>query len=325
MGKAWVLAALLSLGGCGPQRSEETRSAGRPHEPSETGNVSVPTPGEPETSSSADPNLNATQLRFSRVVAGVRRFCGLTLDTSDLACVEDESVTLYRRGPFIDFDLSEDFRLDELCTIKESGELQCELLQDELPAGKFMRVRAGFFNVCALDVDGNVRCWWPADLGGTPRDEFPGALQLEVNMDHACVTYELPGELDCFGKNAVAPPEKFLFSSFALGAKKVCGQALLPAEEDVREGVVCIDENGWELVQPGRFASLDVDIDGSGCAVTGGTASESNPQPSADRVHCWGLASFQTPVPLRQVSLSATQLCGVDKGGQVHCFQTSRE
>jgi hypothetical protein len=244
-------------------------------------------------------------LRFSKVVAGREHYCGLTLAESDLVCVKAGAVELRRAGPFRDFSLHEDVPpFQELCTIDAAGALACDGSPNLVPAGDFAQVSIGFFNACALATDGTVACWFPSELGGSPAPEISGAVELSVEMYGGCVR-DGAGHVTCFGEMPGGEIPHFI--RLAAAFRGICGIVLDPTQ---RGGIVCVGENGLSYPRMGTFTSLDVDINGRGCA--------SN---AAGAVECWDSLPEPTSASrLGSVSVSATQVCALDEEGGAHCL-----
>jgi hypothetical protein len=260
--------------------------------------------GEPAPPSPTSTSRTAKGLRFSKLVAGRDHYCGLQLDGA-LACVKGDSIELERKGPFLDLDLHEDqapgFR--ELCTIDAAGALACDLFTN-VPRGVFTQVKIGFFNPCALAQGGSVNCWGDPVLGASPAPDIQDAQELAVEMYGGCVRDALT-QIRCFGNMPVQTGELRLLN-IAASFEHICGQVFAP--EDTR-GVACIGSEGRVTHLDGFFTSLDVDIDGRGCASNG------------QQLQCWGgLVPPSSAVPLDRVSVSAGMVCALDAEGAAHCL-----
>jgi hypothetical protein len=273
---------ILALGGCGGTTSE---------------------PGEvPE----AEPSVES--LRFSKLVAGAERYCGLREGDSALVCVQGAHIEV-RPGPFLDFALHEDsiapYR--ELCTIDSAGQVACDLSTQE-PLAELHGLALGFFNSCALDREGKVVCWVPDELGGSPAPDVAGALELSVDMNHGCVRFDNVGHVRCFGTAFDEAISELHFLQLSVTPQRACGITLDPR---LGLGVACVDETGITVELAGAFSSLDTNVQDQGCAVDMDGA-----------VRCWG--GLIPPVhgePLQRVSVSSSQVCALDGQGAAHCLR----
>ncbi|HEY6077264.1 MAG TPA: hypothetical protein VIW29_00580 [Polyangiaceae bacterium] len=261
---------------------------------------------EPEPT--GDPERTVESLRFSKLAAGLDRYCGLTLDEGALVCVTDGKLSLERPGPFMDFALHEDLdSYRELCTVDMTGQLACDLSTD-VPAGNFHGVALGFFNSCALAEGGKVVCWIPPALGGSPvPEDLGGGFDLSVDMYHACVRFDVVGHFRCFGDPASEAMGELHFMRVSATPTGACGIARDPS---LGQGIACGDGMGVSMVLEGAFSSLDTSVNGDGCATD-----------SEGMIRCWG--GRQDPShseALPQVSVSANMICGLTADGAARCF-----
>jgi len=136
-------------------------------------------------------------------------------------------------------------------------------------------------------------------------------------MDIACGTSEQPLHFWCIGD----VPEGALPLHGA--DVSVAGQVLclaLPLDGLLGQaGVTCIDDSGPKPMLDGNYASLDVNVDGDGCAL------DTNGQ-----IGCWDAQSLgvseppldgpSVPGPFKAVSVSLTHACALLETGSVHCW-----
>lgn len=256
----------------------------------------------------AEPQRTPDSLRFSKLVAGLHRYCGLTLDERALVCVADGKVSLERSGPLQDFSLHEDVATyRELCTIDMTGQLACDLSSD-VPAGAFRQVAVGFFNSCALDQGGQAACWMPPALGGSPApDDIGGAVELSVDMYHACVRFDQNGHFRCFGEPLEQSVAELHFLRVSATTSGACGIAQDPR---FGTGIVCATATGVSKELEGAFSSLDTSVNGDGCATD-----------SDGMLRCWGGRQAPSHVErLQQVSVSSDTICALTADGAARCF-----
>lgn len=291
MALALFSAALAACGGTTTRRNND--------EP-----VTTPTTPTPTTPTPTTPE-RVEDLRFSKVVAGREHYCGLTLGKADLVCVKAGAIELKRTGPFRDFALHEDVPpFQELCTIDAAGALACDVAPDLVPTGNFSQLSIGFFNPCALATDGTVACWFSPDIGGSPAPEISDAVELSVEMYGGCAR-DRTGHVTCFGQ---MPHGEFPhLVQLAAAFQQVCGIVLEPKQSG---GIACVRDGGVVSPLAGTFTSLDVDVDGRGCATN-----------DAGVVECWGsLVAPSSPLALSHVSVSVAQVCALDDSGAAHCL-----
>jgi hypothetical protein len=257
-------------------------------------------PGRPE------PEPTVESLRFSKLVAGHDRYCGLRQSDAALVCVQGATIDV-RPGPFSDFALHEDVTsYRELCTLDEAGQVACDLARD-VPQVPLHGLALGFFNSCALDAEGKVVCWMPDELGGTPAPDVAGAIDLSVDMDHACVRFDGNGHVRCFGSSFDESVANLHLVQISAAPTRACGTLLDP---NFPIGIGCVDESGVTVELTGFFDSLDTNVNGDGCATDGDGV-----------IRCWG--ALTAPVHserLQKVSVSAAQICALDLEGAAHCF-----
>jgi hypothetical protein len=254
-----------------------------------------------------EPKQTAESLRFSKLVAGRERYCGLRQSDAALVCVQGGEISLERSGPFSEVALNEDITTyNELCTIDSAGQVACDFAKD-VPVGELHGLALGFFNSCALDREGRVVCWVPDAIGGTSAPEIVGALELSVDMEHGCVRLDMFGHARCFGAPYDASISDLHFQQVSAAALRACGILLDPS---LGAGIACVDESGVTLELTGDFTSLDTGFGGEGCAID-----------SDGMIRCWGDA--KAPIHsrrLHQVSVSSHQICALDDDGAAHCF-----
>lgn len=261
---------------------------------------------------SPEPEQTVESLRFSKLVAGAERYCGLRQSDAALVCVQGTSIEV-RPGPFLDFALHEDSTgpYRELCTIDSAGQVACDLSHDE-PTLELHGISLGFFNSCALDVEGKVVCWVPDELGGSPAPDVVGAIELSVDMDHGCVRLDSTGHVRCFGAPFDETISELHFMQLSASPMRACGIAQDPR---LGQGVACVDETGVTLELAGSFSSLDTDVQGDGCAAD-----------NDGKIQCWG--RLTPPVHSERlfgVSVSSTQVCALDDDGAAHCLMSASE
>jgi hypothetical protein len=250
-------------------------------------------------------------LRFTKIVAGFERYCGLTYHKA-LACIGNREGELKLEfelaGPFEDFAFHEDVSAFwELCTLAKGGKLDC-LNFPEVPPGEYKQVAIGFFNPCALDTEGRVHCWFDDGIGGSRAPSVVGASQLAVEMDHACVRYpDNPFLVECFGQDSDDSLADLHFLNFAVANKAVCGMVL---SIDGAHGVYCVDGAGAKQLLSGTFSSVDVDISASGCATD-----------DQGYVHCWGRREVLPNARFHSLSVSGSQVCALDEQDAAQCFR----
>ena len=68
------------------------------------------------------------------------------------------------------------------------------------PAGAFQQVSVGFFQACAVGVDGALACWGDATHGvmSPPPGQFK---QVSVGWNHACAV-RVDNQVVCWGSGA---------------------------------------------------------------------------------------------------------------------------
>ncbi len=200
------------------------------------------------------------------------------------------------------------------CAVDEDGEARCwgddgHGRLDALP-GPFTAIDGGRHHTCALRVDGSVACWGSDAQGQCDPPEGP-FVELTVGELHSCARRE-DGTVACWGtdeSDQLAVPEGERFSTISAGRWETCGEA-------IDGDMVCWGGTEWPIAVAPPSAEV-VEI-ASGevhhCAGDDGGS-----------VVCWGdndLSSAQPPFPDGWSGLVAGALhtCGLRAAGRATCW-----
>ena len=326
----WFVAALLASSAvalaCGGKASSDAGASGN------TGNTSGD--DEDDEDDEGEDTTDPSELTFSRIVAGRDHFCGITQSDQRLVCVADDEIVHDESGPFVALDMNNDVPgWDYRCAVKENGELACSGAGDlPAPSGEFVEVSVGFFNACALRTTGELECWVPESIGGSPSVES-AAPGFSVDQWSFC-SKRGPLEASCIGFDGteLLPTDgsgHFLGGYFvSVKAAPLAGCAAIAVSvpdqeyEDFgeilnKDNIACFSASGGRSKLDGLFSAFDVNVNEDGCAI--------HPdQGSIAPVACWGAFEGSVPSgltgPFTQVSVSAGLACVLHATGTVSCW-----
>lgn len=290
--------------------------------------------GNPAASGSAvDPpqlprSIDLQQARFSKVVAGkAGYFCGIeqesgapgmAADSGKVAgrvlCVQDKQVVNEKSGSFIDLSFTDaEASWSYFCGVRDTGALECDSdsgLELPLPVGRFTSVSVSFFNACALDDEGAMRCWTSALPGGTqPLDgRF---VKLSVAFKHVCGLEKQP-TLHASCRSSGDDGQRLLDGGYvgvAASSAGGCGAGIFP-----QNGILCWGDSSpaETLLVAGNFNEISMNLGGGGCALADGAPT------------CWEgqVASAPPNVvgPLHGLSVGSGHTCALDQSDHVVCW-----
>jgi hypothetical protein len=197
------------------------------------------------------PSLGLPSGLFTQVATGGEATCAIEPDAS-LDCGPlgggagpTEQITL-NSGPLVDLFS---------CSIDDTLDVDCGgFVTPTAPSGQFVKVKAGYENVCGLRTDGSISCW-----GTLPAGESPPAgvfIDVATGSNHAC-GLRPSGLVECWGDDtggATAAPALSFVSLEAggeTGTGHTCGVTL-------QGSLVCWGANGSDQSEP----PWDSDFDG---------------------------------------------------------------
>jgi hypothetical protein len=269
----------------------------------------------PEPQPAGDAATSAEALTFSHIVAAADHYCGLTEPDARIVCVKDGEVLSDDPGPYLTFDMN--YELSSWfvhCAIRTSGELECNL-DLPFPEGEYSWVSVGLFNVCASTAAGELVCPLPANFGGFEEMPTHRGGEFSVSAWSYC---ERTGDLTAYCSDRLGDPLLPIeghYLAVQAAPSIACAAVLATPGEDAGpfgfDGVACFGSGEVDLEVSGLFSSLDVDVNGDGCAL------------GQDGVECWGVFAGSVPDDLDtvlEISVS-TQVCVLEAGGTVRCFR----
>jgi hypothetical protein len=277
-------------------------------------------PGTPTSAAYVDVPSTLLDARLDKVVARSRGWCGLEQDNGDLVCGVDGAILEQRTGPFIDVDLSDASDWSYRCTVRASGELECDGAQLQPPNGVFASVSVGLYSACARGA-GNSACW---SIDGALRIHLPQSNAGSLSVQAGNVCWGEDGHFECRGPLG----ERWLPAAghywAASATRNGACAAIVPPTDGTDSSkdpeldavlrtaqIACFSKDGMQHKVLGVFDLMDVDAEGDGCAQDQRTG-----QPV-----CWGrfVGSLPRGMHYSQISVSTHQVCWLGWDGSLEC------
>jgi hypothetical protein len=201
------------------------------------------------------------------------------------------------------------------CALDDEGEVRCWGDDGhgrlDAPAGPFVELDAGWHHTCAHRADGAIACWGGNEKGQSdvPPEPFE---QLAVGFLHTCGLRD-DGSVLCWGSDEsgqLEPPDGVAFQRISAGRYQNCGSVV--GSGSIR----CWGSEDWPIAP----APPQVDVVELWSGEVHHCAADSE-----GSLSCWGdngISSGNPPKPDSYLAVAAGAMhsCGVRPEGEVQCW-----